>query len=58
MRYPCPVQNQVKRRYANPVDGASSNIVCDQTGVLSTFDFSKDYPATLRRVVTKNAAGK
>jgi hypothetical protein len=40
------------------VDRASSNIVCDQTGVLSIFYSSKDYPATLRRVVTKNAAGK
>ena len=47
-----------KRRYSNPVDRASSNIVCDQTGVLSIFYSSKDYPATLRRVVTKDEAGK
>ena len=47
-----------KRRYSNPVDRASSNIACDQTGVLSIFYSSKDYPATLRRVVTKDEAGK
>ena len=43
-----------KRRYSNPVDRASSNIVCDQTGVLSIFSFSKDYSVPLRRVVAKD----
>ena len=47
-----------KRRYSNPVDRANSNIVCDQTGVLTVFYSSKDYPATLRRVVVKNHNGK
>jgi hypothetical protein len=47
-----------KRRYSNPVDRANSNIVCDQTGMLSIFASSKDYPAPLRRVVTKDEAGK
>ena len=47
-----------KRRYSNPVDRASSNIVCDQTGVLSIFASSKDYPAPLRRVVAKDENGK
>jgi IS4 transposase len=47
-----------KRRYSNPVDRASSNIVCDQTGVLTIFYSSQDYPATLRRVVVKDETGK
>jgi hypothetical protein len=47
-----------KRRYSNPVDRASSNIVCDQTGVLTIFYSSQDYPATLRRVVIKDETGK
>jgi hypothetical protein len=47
-----------KRRYSNPVDRASSNIVCDQTGVLTLFYASQDYPATLRRVVVKDETGK
>jgi transposase len=32
--------------------------VCDQTGVLSIVASSKDYPATLRRVVAKDENGK
>jgi hypothetical protein len=47
-----------KRRYSNPVDRANSNIVCDQTGVLTVFYSSKDYPTTLRRVVVRDDAGK
>ena len=47
-----------KRRYSNPVDRANSNIVCDQTGVLTIFYSSQDYPATLRRVVVKDDSGK
>jgi IS4 transposase len=47
-----------KRRYSNPVDRANSNIVCDQTGVPTIFYSSQHYPATLRRVVVKDDAGK
>ena len=47
-----------KRRYSNPVDRANSNIVCDQTGVLTIFYSSQHYPATLRRVVVKDDTGK
>jgi hypothetical protein len=47
-----------KRRYSNPVDKAHTSVVCDQTGVLTIFYSSKDYPATLRRVVTKDDSGK
>ena len=46
-----------KRRYSHPVDRAQGHIVCDQTGVLTTYYSSKDYPATLRRVVAKDEAG-
>ena len=47
-----------KRRYSNPVDRANSNIVCDQTGVLTIFYSSQHYPASLRRVVVKDDTGK
>jgi Domain of unknown function (DUF4372)/Transposase DDE domain len=47
-----------KRRYSNPVDRATTNVVCDQTGILPLFYASKDYPAVLRRVVAKDQAGK
>jgi IS4 transposase len=47
-----------KRRYSNSVDRANSNIVCDQTGVLTIVYSSRDYPATLRRVVIKDETGK
>ena len=43
-----------KRRYSQPVDRVNSNVLCDQTGVLTVFYSSKDYPATLRRVVIKD----
>ena len=49
---------QFKRRYSHPVDRASTNVQSDQTGVLTTFYSSKDYPAPLRRVVAKDDAGK
>ncbi len=35
-----------KRRYSHPVDRVNTNVLCDQTGVLSVFYSSKDYPAT------------
>jgi Domain of unknown function (DUF4372)/Transposase DDE domain len=47
-----------KRRYSHPVDRVNTNVLCDQTGVLSVFYSSKDYPTTLRRVVVKDDAGK
>lgn len=47
-----------KRRYSHPVDRTNSSVVCDQTGVLTVFYSSKDYPSTLRRVVVKDEAGK
>ena len=43
-----------KRRYSHPVDRASTDILCDQTGVLTVFYSSKDYPAILRRVVVRD----
>ena len=47
-----------KRRYSHPVDRVNTNVPCDQTGVLSVFYSSKDYPTTLRRVVVKDDTGK
>ncbi|PXX37898.1 IS4 family transposase [Undibacterium pigrum] len=47
-----------KRRYSHPVDRATSNVICDQTGVLPLFYTSKHYPASLRRVVVKGDAGE
>ncbi len=47
-----------KRRYSHPVDRDTTQVVCDQTGVLTVFYSSKDYPTTLRRVVVKDEAGK
>ena len=43
-----------KRRYSHPVDRTHTEILCDQTGVLTVFYSSKDYPATLRRVVARD----
>ena len=42
-----------KRRYSQPVNRVKTNVLCDQTGVLTVFYSSKDYPAALRRVVVK-----
>ena len=47
-----------KRRYSHPVDRGTTQVICDQTGVLTVFYSSKDYPATLRRVVVKDDTGK
>jgi hypothetical protein len=44
---------QFKRRYSHPVDRAQSNIICDQTGVLTAYYSSQDYPLALRRVVVR-----
>ena len=43
-----------KRRYSHPVDRTKTNVLCDQTGVLTVFYSSKDYPTTLRRVVVRD----
>ena len=43
-----------KRRYSNPVDRTKTSVLCDQTGVLTVFYSSKDYPSTLRRVVVRD----
>jgi len=47
-----------KMRYSHPVDRVNTNVLCDQTGVLSMFYSRKDYPTTLRRVVVKDDTGK
>ena len=48
-----------KRRYSHPVDRTNTDILCDQTGVLTVFYSSRDYPAALRRVVVRDeASGK
>ena len=47
-----------KRRYSHPVDRANTTVLCDQTGVLTVFYSSKDYPAVLRRVVVRDETGK
>ena len=47
-----------KRRYSHPVDRINTSVLCDQTGVLPLFYSSKDYPATLRRVVVREESGK
>ena len=43
-----------KRRYSHPVDRISTNVLCDQVGVLTVFYSSKDYPTTLRRIVVRD----
>ena len=48
-----------KRRYSHSVDRINTNVLCDQTGVLTVFYSRKDYPSTLRRVVVRDeASGK
>jgi hypothetical protein len=49
---------QFMRRYSHPVDRANTAIICDQTGVLTNYQSSRDYPAVLRRVVAKDDKGK
>jgi Transposase DDE domain/Domain of unknown function (DUF4372) len=43
-----------KRRYSHPVDRISTDVLCDQAGVLTVFYSNKDYPSTLRRVVVRD----
>ncbi|HTD90357.1 MAG TPA: IS4 family transposase [Burkholderiales bacterium] len=47
-----------KRRYSHPVDRINTPVLCDQTGVLTVYYSSKDYPAPLRQVVIRDDAGK
>jgi hypothetical protein len=47
-----------KRRYSHAVDRVNTPVLCDQTGMLTLFYASKDYPAPLRRVVVRDEAGK
>ena len=47
-----------KRRYSQPVDRESTNVLCDQIGILTVFYSNKGYPATLRRVVVRDENGK
>jgi hypothetical protein len=47
-----------KRRYSHPVDRVNTSVLCDQTGMLTVFYSSKDYPTTLRRVVVRDDTGK
>ena len=47
-----------KRRYSHVVDRVNTSVLCDQTGVLTLFYSSKDYPAPLRRVVVRDETGK
>jgi hypothetical protein len=49
---------QLRRRYSHPVDRINTRVLCDQTCVLTGFYASKDYPAPLRRVVTRDQTGK
>ena len=48
---------QFQRRYSCPVDRINTTVICDQTGVLTRYQASTDYPATLRRVVAKDDKG-
>ena len=47
-----------KRRYSHPVDRTTTNVLCDQTGVLTVSTSRKEYPAPLRRVVITDDDGK
>lgn len=47
-----------KRRYSQAVDRSSVSMPCNQTAVLTVFYSSEDYPATLRRMVVREEAGK
>ena len=47
-----------KRRYSQPVDRESTNVLCDQIGILTVYYSNKGYPATLRRIVVRDEDGK
>ena len=45
------------RRYSHAVDRANTQVLCDQTGMLTVYASRHDYPAPLRRVVVTDDAG-
>lgn len=47
-----------RRRYSNPVDRIGTNVLCDQTVVLTIPATKLRYPAPLRRVVVNDETGK
>jgi len=47
-----------KRRYSRPVDRAITNLLSDQTGMLTVYRSRQGYPAPLRRVVITDEDGK
>jgi hypothetical protein len=47
-----------KRRYSQPVNRINTSVLCDQTGVLTSYQSSHDYPTTMRRVVIRDDTGK
>ena len=47
-----------QRRYSQPVDRANTQIICDQTGVLTVYYTAKEYPQVIRRVVAQDENGK
>ena len=49
---------QFMRRYSHPVDRINTAVLSDQTGVLTGYKANRDYPAALRRVVTRDETGK
>ncbi len=49
---------QFKRRYSHAVNRATTNVFCDQTGMLTVYTSRKEYPAPLRRVVITDVDGK
>jgi hypothetical protein len=49
---------QFQRRYSRPVDRALTNVLCDQTGMLTVRSSRREYPDPLRRVVIKDEDGK
>jgi len=49
---------QCKRRYSHAMNRATTNVFCDQTGMLTVYTSRKEYPAPLRRVVITDVDGK
>jgi len=49
---------QFQRRYSHSVNRATTNVFCDQTGMLTVYKSRKEYPAPLRRVVITDDDGK
>jgi len=49
---------QFQRRYSHSVNRATTNVFCDQTGMLTVYKSRQEYPAPLRRVVITDDDGK